>query len=760
MTDGDFDAEELAMLRQLFRSEAQDALEGVTARVLASGSARPSAEALTEMMRATHTLKGAAGTVGLPAMVDLSHRLEDALAAFRRDPSLWVAGTADAIVEVIDAMRSYLDMMEDPGAEQAADELRTTIDLIAQPHRRAGTQPEPVEPADDGVPQAIDARPEASEVLPAASDGVPAPIEAVAEGLPLETGPETGPAPDSAALAEPKTWLRIDPERVEEVMSSAGELLFDRTRIERRVQLLRTLARDLARTRQTLHDAIADDGAAPAPLRNALMDAEGELAGQAALLSQTTAALLDEVEALRRTIGELQRGLTRIRMESARSLMMHAARTLRALRRATGVKVELRTFGEGTEFDKAVAEQLIDPITQLLRNAVAHGIEPPEDRVARGKPAVGTVTIRARQDGNSLVLEVSDDGRGIDTAALSRRLVATGRWSASRARLADDADVLDALLDTGVSIRGEADELAGRGVGIGLVRQTVAKLGGEVKIASVAGKGTTFTLRLPLSTALAQAMLFKVDGQVYAVPSVHVADTTQVEAYATTATVRDDVLPVVRLEQLLGHGAATDRRPAIVVSFAGKSLVCTVDKIIGAREIVIKPLGPLLAPLTLYAGATISGSGKVQLILDPAQLVRRAYPDAPAALGDAGSAPMMLAGRALVVDDSRAIREAMTSMLGSEGWIVDVAEDGARAVQMARQLRYDLVVTDLEMPELGGFELIARLRKDERLKAVPIVVITSRASPEYRRRARELGVRALVAKPITRRKLLEALAAR
>jgi chemosensory pili system protein ChpA (sensor histidine kinase/response regulator) len=288
----------------------------------------------------------------------------------------------------------------------------------------------------------------------------------------------------------------------------------------------------------------------------------------------------------------------------------------------------------------------------------------------------------------------------------------------------------------------------------------VAKLGGEVKIASVAGKGTTFTLRLPLSTALAQAMLFKVDGQVYAVPSVHVADTTQVEAYATTATVRDDVLPVVRLEQLLGHGAATDRRPAIVVSFAGKSLVCTVDKIIGAREIVIKPLGPLLAPLTLYAGATISGSGKVQLILDPAQLVRRAYPDAPTALGEAGSAPMMLAGRALVVDDSRAIREAMTSMLGSEGWIVDVAEDGARALQMARQLRYDLVVTDLEMPELGGFELIARLRKDERLKAVPIVVITSRASPEYRRRARDLGVRALVAKPITRRKLLEALAAR
>jgi chemosensory pili system protein ChpA (sensor histidine kinase/response regulator) len=281
-----------------------------------------------------------------------------------------------------------------------------------------------------------------------------------------------------------------------------------------------------------------------------------------------------------------------------------------------------------------------------------------------------------------------------------------------------------------------------------------------VKVSSIAGRGTTFSLRLPLSTSLAQAMLFKVGGQVYAIPAVHVVDTTLVDAGAITATVRHEQLPVLRLETLLGHHAGSERRPGIEVSFAGKGFVGTVDKIVGPREIIIKPLGPLLAPLTLYAAATISGSGKVQLILDPAQLVRRVYPDAPSEARDASSAPMVLAGRALVVDDSRAIREAMTSMLGREGWIVDVAEDGARALQMTRQLSYDLVVTDLEMPELGGFDLIARLRKDDRFKTTPIVIITSRANPEHRRRARDLGVRALVAKPITRRKLLEALASR
>ncbi|HEU0031549.1 MAG TPA: response regulator [Kofleriaceae bacterium] len=714
----DFDPEELAMLRQLFRSEAQDALEAVTTRVLAAGSQKPSADALTEMMRVTHTLKGAAGTVGLPDVVDLSHRLESTFAALGREQAPWTTTTADQIVEITDALRAYLEKAGEPGADAIAEQIRIQIDQIARPNRR----PESVPPAY------------------------------------VEPPPEPVLEPDGLTAVEPKPWLRVEPERIDALMSSAGELLFDRTRIERRVQLLRTLARDLARTRQTLHDSLGDTGV---PSRSSLVTTEGELAGQAALLSQTTAALLDEIEALRNTIGELQRGLTRIRMESARSLFQHAARTLRALRRATGVRVELRTIGEDTEFDKAVAEQLVDPITQLLRNAVAHGVEPPDERAHNGKPATATITIRARQDGNLLVLELSDDGSGIDTRALRERLVATGQWSQARAAIADDAEILSALLDAGVSVRGAADELAGRGVGIGLVRQTVAKLGGEVKISSQPGRGTTFSLRLPLSTALAQAMLFKVGGQVYAIPNVHVVDTTLVEPGAVATQVRHEQLPVLRLEHLLGHGMGSDRRPGIVVSFAGKSLVCTVDKVVGPREIIIKPLGPLLAPLTLYAGATISGSGKIQLILDPAQLVRRAHPDAPMTqLTDTASAPMVLAGRALVVDDSRAIREAMTSMLGREGWIVDVAEDGARALQMTKQLRYDLIVTDLEMPELGGFELIARLRKDERFKTTPIVIITSRANPEHRRRARDLGVRALVAKPITRRKLLEALATR
>ncbi|HEV7554664.1 MAG TPA: Hpt domain-containing protein, partial [Kofleriaceae bacterium] len=411
MTEGDldFDADELAMLRKLFCAEAHDALETVTTRVLAGGSARPSPEALAEMMRVTHTLKGAAGTVGLTPMVDLSHRLESALAILGRDDVPWSAAIGDSIVEVADGLRAYLDRHSDPQAQGLVDKVRDQIDRLVRPNRHEDSVP----------PMFVDALPE----------------------------PVLEPATMELAVVEPKTYLRVEPERIDALMSSAGELLFDRTRIERRVQLLRTLARDLARTRQSLHDTLE----AEVPSRAAIVATESELAGQAALLSQTTAALLDEIEALRRTIGELQRGLTRIRMETARKLMTHASRTLRALRRATTTRLELRTLGEDTEFDKAVAEQLVDVITQLLRNAVAHGIEPPAERAQRGKPATATITIRARQDGNLLVLEVSDDGRGIDTGRLRERLVTTGRWTEARAQLANDAEILDALLGTRVS---------------------------------------------------------------------------------------------------------------------------------------------------------------------------------------------------------------------------------------------------------------------------------------------------------------------
>ncbi|MBP6630458.1 MAG: response regulator [Kofleriaceae bacterium] len=728
----DFDADELAMLRQLFRDEAHQALETVTRRAQAVGSAAPTAEALNEMMRVTHTLKGAAGTVGLDDVVELAHRLESALAYVGAGLVAWTADSGDRVIEIVDGLRAVVDGPGQPAA------VRSLIDRLAA--GRSTTMAPPMGEADlDSGPVRVGAG------ASAASPGDP-------EGRP------GGPASLGADVVGDRAVLRVEAARVDELMSATGELLFDRTRIERRVQALRTLTRDVARSRQAVLDHT--DRMADGELRRGLLAVEAELAAQSTQLSQATAALLDEVEALRRTIGELQRGLTRMRMQTARALFQHLARAVRAVSRAVGARVEVRSSGDETEFDKSVAEQIVDPIIQLLRNAVVHGIEPAEQRLAAGKPASGLITLGARSDGNLLVLEVSDDGRGIDPGALRRRFVATGHWSAARAGLAGDDEVLAALFDPGVSSRDDADELAGRGIGLDLVRQAIARLGGEVRLSSQAGRGTTFTLRLPLSTAVAQATLFKVAGQVYALPDVHVVDTVTIDPGQQAVPDRGEVVPIVRLADQLGVQAAPGRGPGLLVEYAGRRLVCAVDKVIGSREIIVKPLGPLLSGLPWYAGATISASGKVQLIIDTVQLVRAAFPGAQLTGGDERPAmPTGPAGRALVVDDSRAIREAMTSMLAREGWVVDVAEDGGRALQMASQHGYDLIVTDLEMPQVAGFEFIGRLRGELGLADVPVVVITSRASPDSRRRARELGVRALVAKPITRRKLLEALAA-
>jgi chemotaxis protein histidine kinase CheA/CheY-like chemotaxis protein len=579
------------------------------------------------------------------------------------------------------------------------------------------------------------------------------------------------PAPgDTSTAHESRAVLRVDAERVDALLAAAGELLFDRTRIERRVQQLRTLARDLGKTRQTLRDDVsrlrgADTEPAREQLEVHLRGIEAHLAEQSTQLAQATAALLDDTEALRRTIANLQAGLTRVRMQTARGLFLQLARALRSAARTAGARVDLRTSGESTEFDKTVAEQITDPLIQILRNAVVHGIEPPEERARRGKTPMGTITLSARQESGLVVIEVTDDGRGIDTARLRKKFVEESRWTEARARLASDADVLSALFDPGVSSRDEADEMSGRGIGLDLVRETIARLGGEITVTSLPGRGTTFMLRLPVSTAVSLAMLFKVGGQVYAVPNVHVESQATVDGDAPTLTIRGETVPVVPLPTLLATAsapaAAAERRIALVLGYAGKTFAATVDKLIGPREIVVRPMGPVLSPLPLFAGATVSASGKVQLILDVAHLSRLAYPGTgPDAETTATLELRPVAGRALVVDDSRAIREALTTMLAREGWVVDVAEDGTRAWQMAQQLRYDLVVTDLEMPRMTGFELIQRLRGEEQHAATPVIVISSRTSPENKRRARELGVRSMVAKPVTRRKLLDALTPR
>ena len=714
LSDDSFNTSEYRALRLLFRDESHEALEQVAHLLLRAGTDRIDPDALTELLRTTHSLKGTAGTVGLREFADAAHRLEGVLERLRAGALVWSGAVRDAVVEVVDGLRALAEAAED---EVEAAELAR------------------------GLERALAAVGSAAEVADVETDP-----GGSATGLrgPTESGPHR-----VARSGEP-AQLRVDPARIDRLMDSVGELIFDRTRIERRVIELRGSVEQLALLRDAMFASAEASG--DLPLRSLARD----LSDRVGLLERLAGELLEDTGALRRTGNALQDGLTDIRMQSSRSLFQRLAPQVRALARAAGVPIRLITHGGETEFDKSVADQIVEPLIHLLRNAVAHGIEPPEVRRALGKPAEGQITIAARHEGRSVVIEVADDGAGVDPRVVRQRLVQSGRWSESRAQVAGDDEVLRALFDARVSSREEVDELAGRGIGLDAVRDTVVRLGGEIAVSSTVGIGTSFTMRLPQTTSISNALLFKVGGHVFAIPNVHVVETAQVEvsspAVPSILRVRDGAVPLVLLHRVLGAALPADVRsvPAVVIDYASRRLAVTCDKIVGPREIVVKNLGPLLSPLPLYAGGTISGSGKVQLILDPAALVRLAYPE-PAA------APRRAAGRVLVADDSRAVRQAMALLLERAGYQVDLADSGLAAWRMLGRAHYDALVTDLEMPEMGGLELIERVRGDALLAELPVVIISSRAGDAARARAARLDVVAVLAKPVDPDRLLAAL---
>jgi chemotaxis protein histidine kinase CheA/ActR/RegA family two-component response regulator len=555
--------------------------------------------------------------------------------------------------------------------------------------------------------------------------------------------------------------LRVEVSRVDELMDAVGDLVFDRTRIERRVLELRALAQDLARTRQSFRDAIARLRHESHPLADRLSEIDGDVADTARRLERALGGLNDEAEGLRRTATVLQEGLTRVRMMPLRWLFARLERLVRDTAREEGKQVTLEMLGESTELDKSVVDQIGDPLLQLLRNAVAHGIEDPAERMAAGKPAAGRITVEARQKGEFVYIDVTDDGRGIDPNVVRERLFTSGRLSSQAAAAMSDDDAIGAIFERGFSTRAAADRLAGRGIGLDVVRESLARLGGTITVGSQPKILTIFTIRLPLTTAIAQALLFKIGGNVYALPAAHVVESAQVAApLGRTVTLRNEALPVVDLHLLLSADPPlTRRRTVIALSFGDRRFAITCDKVVGPRQIVVKSLGPLLKPLPLYAGATISGAGKVQLILDLAELAAQLGRDRPAFPRFEVTDPVVeRRARILVADDSRSVREAVTMILAQAGYRVDAVPDGWEAWEALQDGAYDLLMTDLEMPRLAGYELIAKLRRDNELRSLPVLVISSRGAQPNRARAEAAGAQGFIAKPINRRAIVDRVA--
>ncbi len=749
-----WDEETAAIILETFRDEASELLDDLDPLLqeLAGGSRRE----LDRLFRLAHTLKGSAGAVGMTRMAQAAHALEDTLELLRRDKG---DAPPPDLTDVLTALRR-LSTLESSSPE-AAELLREVKEQlrVATGAGAAGADATTRLPTLSLLPA----------THPRATPPQESPLQDTSE--PAVTL-ERRDRPDrrlGSRREEEGRMIRVNAERLDELLRSVGEIVFRRTLIERRSEELTGLVRDLNASHLSLRAAVV----ALRDLRGAerhvqrFSELEIEFADVLSNFERAEAGLKEETEGLRKDARYLQAGLTEIRLLSVRYLFARLRRSVREIARLEAKQVTLVVQGEDTEIDKVVAEKIADPMIQIIRNAVTHGIEPPEERLALGKPVAGTIAITATQENNFVTLEVSDDGRGIDLASIRAALIDRNLMSPEEARHAPDEEVTAAIFLPGLSTRQETTSVAGRGVGLDVVHDTISKLSGEVTVWSERSRGTRFTIRMPLSTAVTNALLFKTGGEVFCIPIRWVVETRSVGAGDVTThrgreavLHRDKTIPLLRLADLLGsESRVTDRRlPTIILRHLDFEFALMVDKLIGPREIVLRELGPLLEPLDIYAAATISGSGKVQLVLDVPTLhmwasawrtlkrptPRHALPGSPSQ-------------RILVCDDSRSIREVVSRILLAEGYTVELAHDGWDAWERMCGLPVNLLLTDLEMPRMDGYTLIEKVRKEKEFRSLPILVLSSRTGEENQRRARQAGADGFLYKPVNRRVIVARL---
>jgi chemosensory pili system protein ChpA (sensor histidine kinase/response regulator) len=786
---GRFFAESSDVL-EYFLPEAAEHLENMTASLLSMEQGQDAAH-VAHLFRAVHTLKGAAYTVGCRPVGDLAHRVEDLLAVVRDGG----APLGDALVEAIFASADALKVMlriDDRGQGELARRLARARELLGV---AAAIPPSttPVE-VEDVVEHVVE------DVVPvAAAESVPEPPP-----LPVVMRPVTGPsAPPRPADAprDVRPTIRVGLDRLDALMNLAAQLVSARTRVERGLadleqtaDLLRFTSARMARSFGEFEDKYLDprlSGAAPPPSAestsrpggldalsagfeelefdryddfNVLARNVGELSTDVreiqARLIAALRGLRGETGQIQRLGGELRREVGRARMVPISRLFGRFPRLVRETARRAGRTAGLTIEGEAVEVDTSVIEQLVDPLLHLLQNAIVHGIEPAEERASRGKPSSGSLTLRALQAGGAIHVEVLDDGRGIDVEAVKARAVERGVVTAEALSRLGAREALDLIFLPGVSTAAETTDIAGRGVGMDVVRTNVTRLGGEIEIESQVGVGTRFVVRLPLTVAITDILLVRVGRETMAVP----AGAVKAVALAQRASLRrvdgeervdvdQESLRLIWLADVLGleRGLTSDPLVVLALRAGHRSIAVVVDELLRKEEAVVKGIGRFLQGLAPYAGATISAEGRVVLILEPGRLpdlmarpAEVASRVAPVAVPRASTAER----RVLLVDDSVSVRRFVRQMLERAGLEVVTAADGEEALERLRDIRVDAVVTDLEMPKVNGYELIRDLRRRPATRTVPIVVLTTRAGDKHLDVARRLGVTHYVTKPV------------
>jgi len=478
-------------------------------------------------------------------------------------------------------------------------------------------------------------------------------------------------------------------------------------------------------------------------------------------VEETEKALLAQARLNR----DLQQGLMRVRMVPFGSLSERLYRILRQTGKEVGKRANLEIKGTQVELDRSVLERMTGPFEHLLRNAVTHGIETPEQRRAAGKPEIGEIRLELTQEGNEVRLTLADDGAGLDIDRIREKAIEKGLIE-PRATVSE-AEIADFIFLAGFSTATKVTQVAGRGVGMDVVKSEVAALGGRVELRFTRGKETRFTIYLPLTLAVTQAVLVRAGNRTYAIPAVMVEQVQQmrqeklVAAYKSRQTEwQDRRYPFHYLPHLLGTPDAVGEQqrfsPTLFLRSGTNAIALHVDEMLGSnQEIVVKSIGPQLQRIAGITGATVLGTGEIVLILNPVQLALKEL--AAAAIVHEAPKPQIAALQPtiMVVDDSLTVRKVTGRLLERQGYLVVTARDGVEAMEKLLELIPDVMLVDIEMPRMDGFDLTRNVRADKRLSRVPIIMITSRTAAKHQNYAKKIGVSYFLGKPYQEDDLLE-----
>jgi chemosensory pili system protein ChpA (sensor histidine kinase/response regulator) len=634
---------------------------------------------------------------------------------------------------------------------------------------------------------------------------VPKDIPSVPKDMPSvpKDEPRAEPAPSKKAAAELRAvrgaerqeFARIDADLLEDLLNAAGEISIYHSRLSQQVSSFEFHVEELAQTVARLRDQLRkleieteaqimhghqdtlvardfdplelDRYSTIQQLSRALAESANDLSSLKDLLSNLTTEAEGLLVQQSRVTAELQDGLMRTRMVP---FERHVGRLTRLVRQAAteaGKRAELAVEGASGELDRQVLDKMLPPLEHMLRNAVVHGIEDPDTRQNNGKPAVGRITIRLHREGSEMVIDIADDGRGLDVDAIRRK--AYERDLLKPGGKSSDEEIMALILTPGFSTATAVTQSAGRGVGMDVVASEVKKLGGSLRISSVTGQGTNFTVRLPFTLAITQALIVRTGEEVYALPLPSVEGVARIPR-SELETLMSQPEPSFQygeqsykfrhLGMYLGGPSANlhvDEAyvPVILVRAGDYSAALLTDEMLASREIVVKSVGPQLAGIRGISGATILGDGRIVLILDINALVRTGAPVVE--LKKAAPAPGDQRPVALVVDDSITVRRVTERFLHRSGLRVITAKDGLDAISVMQDDIPDVILLDIEMPRMDGYEFASHVRNDDRVADVPIIMITSRVGDKHRARAIELGVNDYLGKPYQDAQLLDAI---